>query len=56
MAKARNAGCLQVGENGNGSFVEAQSNLLIEVGELAIRNGQDESAAMEAEAKREFSP
>ncbi len=34
------------------AFEEAQCNLLIEVGELAITNGQDESAAMYAEAKR----
>ncbi len=32
-------------------FNEAQNNLYVEVGELAKKNGQDESATFDAEAK-----
>ncbi len=34
------------------AFNEAQNNLFVEVGELATKHGQDESAAFDAEAKR----
>ncbi len=37
-------------------FEEAHTNFLLEVGELAIRNGQDESAAIYAAANRIQTP